>query len=442
MNEKIKKILAIGVPILLFTALIISSFWGFGQKALADTYRESTRASYKRAFIELSENLDEMEATLSKLAVAGSKYQTALLLDDIWRLSGASVTVMAQIPSSHIDTYELNSFVVRCGDYARELMKSVISGKMPSERDVEQLAQLHNVCIKLRDDVSAKIASESIPSEPITNEEYFTASQAPKDNDSELKFPTLIYDGAFSESNERAEARGLTGSDVSADEALQKALEYAQGATLSLAGESNGSIPAYDFSGTTSAGMDIDVSVTKTGGKLLWLMSSSSGGESQRPDEDGAAKLRDAGLEYLSAHGYGSMTSTYAQYYAGCVLINYAAMQDDVILYSDLVKLWIDIDTGEIIGVDARNYLFSHIVRDLPEPEISEGEAREMVSKNLSVESIKLAYIPLTIQTERLCYEFKGKCGEQSYIIYIDAVSGEECEIFKIIDSDQGQLVI
>ena len=65
-----------------------------------------------------------------------------------------------------------------------------------------------------------------------------------------------------------------------------------------------------------------------------------------------------------------------------------------------------------------------------------------MVSKNLSVESIKLAYIPLTIQTERLCYEFKGKCGEQSYIIYIDAVSGEECEIFKIIDSDQGQLVI
>ena len=64
MNKKIKKILAIGVPILLFTALIISSFWGFGQKALADTYRESTRASYKRAFIELSENLDEMEATL------------------------------------------------------------------------------------------------------------------------------------------------------------------------------------------------------------------------------------------------------------------------------------------------------------------------------------------------------------------------------------------
>ena len=44
MNEKIKKILAIGVPILLFTALIISSFWGFGQKALADTYRESARS--------------------------------------------------------------------------------------------------------------------------------------------------------------------------------------------------------------------------------------------------------------------------------------------------------------------------------------------------------------------------------------------------------------
>ena len=136
------------------------------------------------------------------------------------------------------------------------------------------------------------------------------------------------------------------------------------------------------------------------------------------------------------------MRSTYAQYYNGITVINFAAVQDDVILYSDLVKVWVDRQTKQIVGMDARNYWFSHTRRDLPEPQVTEQEAREMISSNLTVKSVELALIPITPETEKLCYEFKGTFSEDSYIVYINVLTGDEEQIYRIIDSDQGQLVI
>ena len=69
------------------------------------------------------------------------------------------------------------------------------------------------------------------------------------------------------------------------------------------------------------------------------------------------------------------MKATYAQYYSGAAVINFAATKDEIILYNDLVKVWVDVDTKEIIGADARNYLFSHCERELAEPAISPEEA-------------------------------------------------------------------
>ncbi len=44
--------------------------------------------------------------------------------------------------------------------------------------------------------------------------------------------------------------------------------------------------------------------------------------------------------------------------------------------------------------------------------------------------------------TERLCYEFAIRKDETDYLVYIDAVNGEEAEILKIIDTNEGSLVM
>ena len=153
-------------------------------------------------------------------------------------------------------------------------------------------------------------------------------------------------------------------------------------------------------------------------------------------------RYRDTALARLNELGYENMTSTYAQYYGGAVLINFAATQGDVILYSDLIKVWVDRDTQKVIGIDARNYLFSHVEREIETPTVTVEEAEALLSTSLTVESRKLALIPLTPETECLCWEFKCKLNEDSYIVYINVKTGEEEEIFQIIDSENGQLVI
>lgn len=86
-----------------------------------------------------------------------------LLLDDVWRLSGASVSLMSQIPASHIDTADLNSFVVRLGDYAHGLTKKAVRGIPMTEEDQAQLTELHNACIRIGAELNERLAVGMFP---------------------------------------------------------------------------------------------------------------------------------------------------------------------------------------------------------------------------------------------------------------------------------------
>lgn len=445
------------LPTILAIALVGVAFWGSEQSALAEEYKNSTTAMYTRAFTELCDNMNNLETALGKLRVTASPAQYVLLLDDVWRLSGASVSLMSQIPSSHIDTADLNSFVVRLGDYAHGLTKKAVRGTPMTEEDQAQLAELHNACIRIGAELNERLAVGDVPVAVITNDGYFTseASEASdaasgegegsgqyQEQEGIEEFPTLIYDGPFSESTEKQEARGLTGNPVSEEEARAVAAKVAGLSEIEPQGTSDGMIPAYDFHGTYEDGREVDVSITQTGGHLLWMMSSATGGAEGVPEEAETERFRQAAEQYLAENGYADMRATYAQYYGGCALINFAATQGEVILYSDLVKIWVDRETCGVVGVDARNYLFSHMEREFAEPAISMEEAESMVSTNLTVEDRALALIPITPQTERLCYEFKGTCGEEEYIVYISTETGEEEQIFRIINTEDGQLVL
>jgi len=257
-------------------------------------------------------------------------------------------------------------------------------------------------------------------------------------------YPTLIYDGPFSESTEKAQPQGLSGPQVGEEQALQAALSYIGGGELTSTGQNNGNIPCYGFSGTTADGRSVDVAVTLQEGKILWMQSTAEIPQtpSVKPDEAEVNRCRAAALQYLVNHGFSGMTPAYAQFYDGVIVFNFAATQDGVILYNDLVKVWVERANRRVTGVDARNYYSSHRERELAEPLIDEQSARGNLSAALEVQQVTLALIPSGGTAETLCWECKGTYGGVSYIVYINARTGAEEEIFQIIDSDEGQLVV
>ncbi len=471
MSQKAKRIIErFIVPSILTAALIAVSFYGISKSSQADDYKQTTESMFRRAFSQLCDDFYEMEVHLSKLKAASSPSRCIILLDDIWRLSGSSVSLMSQIPASHVDTNELNSFVVRVGDYAHALTKKLLNDESLTEDDTTQISNLQKKCAEISKELSSRLASGDIPTVSLDGDGFFSSTKQNEDGYQDTEgideFPTLIYDGPFSESTEKAEAKGLKGEDINEDEAIKLAKEVLKtSSSPSSSSLSDGKIPSYDITFESEDGSCTDISITKKGGMLLWMMKSGTDGSAGSPDngnnstsaspdnssenesnanvdEATTKKLIEAAQSELERLNFKGMHPTYAQYYNNTAVINFAATQDDVILYNDLVKVWVNLSSFKVTGMDARNYIFSHTERELKEPAISMEEAEEKLSSSLEVQERNIALIPLTPSTEALCYEFKATVDDEEYIVYINVETGREEEIFKIISTENGQLVI
>ena len=53
-----------------------------------------------------------------------------------------------------------------------------------------------------------------------------------------------------------------------------------------------------------------------------------------------------------------------------------------------------------------------------------------------------LAVVPIGSESEKLCYEFSGRYDGTLFYVYIDAKFGKQVEMFKVIDSNEGELLI
>lgn len=444
----------------LSAALVLLSLWallwGFGQKDRAEAAELRLSGLYEKSLDELSVRVGEMEVCLSKLLVSATPRQAALLLSEIGRASGEAVCVLSQLPAAHGQSAEANRFLVETEAYARTLLEQVTDATPLSQSDLLQLTELHNVCTAL----SARLTT--LTQEPAARAwvgqalDYYAAEEPQAleaaayeadagGEEASLSYPHLIYDGPFSKSTEKSQPLGLSGAECTMEEARKQAQAFVShllSGELTFAGEQLGRIPCYSFAGQTKDGETLVIDMTKAGGQCLSFRKSGGFSQSEKPDEQTGRALSEQGALWLSSRGFSAMEATYAQYYGGCAVINYAAVQEGVLLYNDLIKLWLDLETGEVVGFEAANYWFSHVPRTLPAPVLSAQEAEALLSPALSVRSVRPALIPLTPMQEALCYEFKCTYGEDAFVCYINAQSGREEAIFQIIDSENGQLVL
>lgn len=441
------------IPAVLICAIILLGIWGNTQKTNAENYRIAAESIYEQAYTDLVTNIYDMNVALKKLSVTKSTANAAYILDDIWRISEVCNSLLGQIPESHVKGSEINRLILRIGDYARSLSLKCMKGTSLSDNDREQLNMIQVACNTAYDEIQSELSSNLFPSEAIDGESFYSSDIALDANGDEIhestttdkeKYPTLIYDGPFSESTEKQVPLGLSGEIIDENTALMKAYEYVgdSNAELRLSSLSDGKIKSFDFYGRLSDGRNIDISISVQGGSIVWMRIDPTSDIEGLPLDYEEARLISVAKDWLNANGFASMEPTYAQYYAGTALINFAFTDNDVIFYNDLVKVYVDRETMSICGVDARNYLFSHTERNLVSPVISLEEAQTHVIDDVEILETNVALIPATAQTEVLCYEFKCSIGDDNFIIYVDVRNGDEVKILMVIYDEHGQLVI
>ena len=155
--------------------------------------------------------------------------------------------------------------------------------------------------------------------------------------------------------------------------------------SLARGSGTEGNLPCYRF----TAG-DKSITISKQGGYVNAMLNSRMIGSAKLDFEGAAEKARG----FLEQAGYPSMKESYYVINNNICTINYAYVQDGAVCYSDLVKVGVALDSGEIVSFSATGYLMNHHTRSVDYSPISSEEARASVSPRLTVEAESLCYVP------------------------------------------------
>ena len=408
---------------------------------------------YNMAFYELVDYVQNVETYLAKSLISSTPEHGAETLTNVWREANLAQTYLSRLPIESQELENTQKFLNQVSDYSYSLSRKNIYNESLTDEDLKNLKDLHDYSTELENtlnQLSEDINMGRVTWDKMTNKSNKMLAQQVSTNlegfsnleENFHEYSGLIYDGAFSEHVTSSEAKGLTGDDIDEETAKQKAIEFIGNEKIkeiqNMGFSENATIPEYNFSIKTNKEDNITISVSKKGGHIIY-MNSNREVNTEIISQDEANRK---GKEFLEEKGFKSMKETYYLKQDGIVTINYAYVQDNVTVYSDLIKVKVALDNGEILGIETTGYLNNHTVRDTSKISITVENAKKTLNKNLDIMSEGLAIIPTEFKTEILCYEFKGKVEDREFLVYINAENGREEDILIITNTPNGTLTM
>jgi germination protein YpeB len=350
------------------------------------------------------------------------------------------------LPTGEKTVANTYKFLSQVGEFVMALERKSASGQSLTDKEREQLLSLYNLCNSLSEDINR--ISHEIQNGTYSFEEIKSTLSKSKNSDVKsfveniddteqalTDIPTLIYEGPFSEHLSQSEPKLLSGlGNVSQEEALETAKKicHKEKDVLRFSHNEDGDLPCYVFQCDNST-----IAVTKQSGKPCYMISSQFVGEIQLKYDDVVNKT----TEYLDSLGYSDMKASYYFIEDGICTINFAAVQNDIVMYPDLIKVGISLENGEILSFDATGYISNHTRRNNVTAKISMEEAEKVVNNQLEIIDSQICVIPTEWKTEQLCYEIHCKDKDnREFLIYIDCETGMEDNILILLYSDGGIL--
>ena len=450
MNKKLRKNLLPTIIIVLIITVVGLSYTLYKRNNEVKLVSENLNNSN---LYELMNYVQNVETYLAKATISSSSTHAAETLTYLWREANLAQTYLASLPVESQELENTAKFLNQVSDYSYSLSRKNIKGEELTEEDFNNLEELHTYSESLEDmlnQLAYDLDNGTISWKDLVNngDEHFAQSVSSElDMFSTLEenfheYSGLIYDGAFSEHLTTAEPKGISGDEVTEEDAKNKVRDFLSDKNIqeitTLEQSQNTTIPSYNFSVKLDNGLNMAIAVTKQGAFVLYSNCNRDIGEQTLSYEEANKK----GQEFLERVGITSMKETYYLNDSGVLTINYAYLQDNVIMYPDLIKVKVALDNGEILGFESTGYLNNHTKRQIQTNIITKEEAKKNLNKNLDIQSESLAIIPTEYKTEILCYEFKGKVETREFLVYINAETGREEDILVIYNTPNGTLTM
>ena len=420
-------------------------------------YKTSTENHYNMAFYELVDYVQNVKTYLAKSLITTDDTHGAETLTHVWREANLAQSYLGMLPIESQELENTEKFLNQVSEYSYALSRKNIDHIDLKEDDLNNLKDLYSYSVDLSNVLNQ--LSEDIANGRVTWNELKKdantvfaqqVSNISKDSFGALEenfheYSGLIYDGAYSEHLTSTEKKGLTGDLIDEETAKKKAEEFIGKDRIkeitSFESSQNSDIEAYAIGIKTNEEETISMSISKIGGHVIYMNSDKNVETQIISDEEAKTKAKD----FLDSKGFSNMRATYFIKQGGISTINFAYEQkydnnQNVIMYADLIKVKVALDSGEILGIETTGYLNNHYERTFGELKVSMDEAKSKLNKEIEITNQRLAMIPTEWKTEIFCYEFQGKINDIEFLTYVNVETGKEEDTLVITNTENGTL--
>lgn len=432
--------------IFLSVGLIGTVYWGYKEHEEKNALLIHAENNYQRSFHELSYHMDLLHDQIGTSLAMNSGEKLSPQFVEIWRITSEALTNVSQLPLSLIPVHKTEEFLSNIGNFTYRTAIRNLDDDPLNDEELDTLNDLYDEAAKLKDEL------RQMQHEVLANNlrwmdvELALATQDEPMDSTIIDGFNSVEDYVDQFTNEREEMpylqmidqksnyESVTGKQKSEEEIRKFSKDLfslEDGIEINVTKSGDGAdIPIYSV--FYEDGKRVFMDITERGAHPINILV-------ERDIEEANLSLNDGLSEaeaYLEQFGYENMGVLQSQQFDHTGVYTFLNIDEDVRVYPDAIIVKVALDNGDIIGLNAKEYIANHHDRTIEEPKIRSEEARAEVNQNVQIHDEHLSIIRNDLHEEVLTYEFLGEMNDETYRIFINAETGNEEKIEKLTNTE------
>lgn len=426
-----------------------TGYWGYQEHQEKNAVLINAENNYQRAFHDLVYHVDLLHDKIGTTLAMSSQDQLSPSFAEVWRITSEAQNDVGQLPLALLPFNKTEEFLTNIGDYTYQVAIRDLDKNPLSKDEFNSLQTLYQKSGEIKSElrkVQSMVMNQNLRWMDV--ELALSAKDQPQDNTIIDGFKTVEknvegYDESdfgptFTSMNKRDKNFSrLSGKAITKEEAKQVAdryLELEGNEKITITENGKGSkVGFYSLKIVDKNQVDTYMDIAKKGGTPIYIVQNKEAKQKNISLNEATEKARN----FLKQNNFESLDLYESVEHNKIGVFTFVSNLNGVRIYPDAVRMKVSLDTGEIVGFSAKDYLMSHHLRDVPEPGITLEEATAKINKNVMIMEDRLAVINNDMGEEILCYEFLGTINEDTYQIFINAENGKEEKVEKLKNAEE-----
>ncbi|MGM0834909.1 MAG: germination protein YpeB [Bacillota bacterium] len=433
----------------LAVAVAGTGYWGYQEHQEKNAVLINAENNYQRAFHDLVYHVDLLHDKIGTTLAMSSREQLSPSFAEVWRITSEAQNDVGQLPLTLLPFNKTEEFLTNIGDYTYQVAIRDLDKNPLSKDEFDSLQTLYQKSGEIKSElrkVQSMVMNQNLRWMDV--ELALSAKDQPQDNGIIDGFKTVEknvegyeetdFGPTFTSMNKKDESFSrLSGKTITKEEAKQVAdryleLEGNEKITITENGEGS-KVGFYSLKIMDKNQVDTYMDVAKKGGTPIYIVQNKEAKQKNISLNEATEKARN----FLKKNKFESLDLYESVEYNKLGVFTFVSNLDGVRIYPDAIKMKVSLDTGEIVGFSAKDYLMAHHLREIPEPGITYEEAKARINENVMIMEDRLAVINNDTGEEVLCYEFLGTINEDTYQIFINAENGREEKVEKLKNAEE-----